>query len=63
VIARRDFRYGTVTLTLTMSEFREHVEWLEEIADGDGCTKDWRASLNEVDPPEVAAESRKDEGR
>jgi hypothetical protein len=44
-------RPRTVTLTMPLSEFREHVEWLEVIDENDGCTKDWRAILDQIDPP------------
>lgn len=47
----RRTRPRTVTLTMPLSEFREHVEWLEEMAPRDGCTKDWRAQLDWIDPP------------
>jgi hypothetical protein len=44
-------RPRTVTLTMPLSELREHVEWLEVIDENDGCTKDWRAILDQIDPP------------
>lgn len=47
----RRVRPPRVVLTMTLEEFREHVEWLETIAAGDGCTKDWRDELDNVDPP------------
>jgi hypothetical protein len=36
---------------MPLSELREHVEWLEVIDENDGCTKDWRAILDQIDPP------------
>lgn len=44
-------RPAAVVLTMTLEEFREMVEWLEELSPHDGCTKDWRAALDQVDPP------------
>jgi hypothetical protein len=44
-------RPRTVTLTMRLDEFRDHVRWLEVIDPGDGCTKDWRAELDRIDPP------------
>jgi hypothetical protein len=45
-------RRRVVTLEMPLEEFREHVEWLETMALGDGCTESWRAQLDHVDPPE-----------
>lgn len=47
----RDYRDDTVTWTMRLSEFREHVEWLETIDPDDGATKDLRAALDRLDPP------------
>lgn len=55
MIARgSDYRYRppVVTLEMTLAEFREHVEWLEELASHDGCTRDWRATLDRIAPGE-----------
>lgn len=50
----RDFRRGVghdVTITMSLGEFREHVEFLETVAYGDGCTRDYRGWLDRIDPP------------
>jgi hypothetical protein len=54
MFATRDYRaYRTpITLHMSLSEFREHVEWLEAMAFFDVCTRDWRAELDRIDPPE-----------
>jgi hypothetical protein len=56
MIARRDYRADRVTLAMARAEFREHVEWLEGMAPQDGCTRDWRAELDRIDPPETEEE-------
>lgn len=48
-------RQPMVALEMQLSEFREHVEWLEELRPEDGCTKDWRRQLDELDPAEEEA--------
>jgi hypothetical protein len=44
-------REARVTLTMPLREFREHVEWLEEMARDDLATKVWRAELDRLDSP------------
>jgi hypothetical protein len=46
-----------VRLEMSLAEFREHVEWLEMIDPDDGCTIDWRAELDRIDPPDSDDES------
>lgn len=41
-----------VTLTMPLTEFRETVEWLEAMDSQDGATREWRAELDRIDPPE-----------
>jgi hypothetical protein len=60
VRATRDYRWnvlagGRVTVEMTLTEFRETVEWLEMIDPHDGATRDWRAELDRIDPPETDA--------
>lgn len=50
--AALDGRARVVTLTMSLGEFREHVEWLELLSPHDGCTHDWRAALDHIDPPD-----------
>ena len=52
MISRIDYRTRprTVTLTMTLAEFREHVEWLLELAPSDGATRAWDDELNRIDP-------------
>lgn len=55
VIGKRDHRRhggGEIVLTMLVAEFREHVEWLEDLAPRDGATKDWRELLDELVPPD-----------
>ena len=42
---------GLVKIEMGLDEFRETVEWLEMIDPNDGCTHDWRAQLDRLDPP------------
>lgn len=44
-----------VEIRMSLDEFRETVEWLETICPQDGATRDWRAELDRIDPPETAA--------
>jgi hypothetical protein len=55
VLVSRDGRSRTaeVLIGMTLGEFRETVEWLESLAPADGCTRDWRKWLDEIDPPEA----------
>jgi hypothetical protein len=50
----RDFRrrgsYDEITISMSLSELRETVDWLEGIDPSDGATKDWREWLDQVDP-------------
>lgn len=39
-----------VTLSMTLVEFRQTVEWLEGLDPYDGATKDWRKELDRIDP-------------
>lgn len=43
-------RDAMVVWRLPLSEFREHVEWLEGIRPRDGATRDLRAALDRIDP-------------
>jgi hypothetical protein len=52
---RQDFRRGRggeghIVIEMSLDEFREHVEWLEALSPTDGCTADFRAELDRVDP-------------
>lgn len=51
MIARRDYRDGTVYLTMTDEEFHQTVEWLEVVAPEDRATADWRRELDHQYPP------------
>lgn len=44
-------RPRTVTLKMSLEEFRDTVRWLEELDPQDKATHDWRRELNHVDPP------------
>lgn len=52
----RDYRLtglsGEVMITMSLAEFREHVEWLETYEPHDGATHNWRQDLDRIDPPE-----------
>jgi hypothetical protein len=54
MIATRDFRRlgqaREITLTMSLDEFRETVEWLETADPHDRATADWRDWLDHVDP-------------
>lgn len=57
MIAYRNYRERArsaqaVNLRLSLVEFREHVEWLEGLAYGDGATTSWREELDRIDPPQ-----------
>lgn len=56
LIVHRDYRDrpNTVTVKMTLQDFREYVEWFENVAPTDGATRDWREWLDEIDPPAVA---------
>lgn len=56
MIVHRDYRRRRgfdIEIKMTLDEFRETVEWLEGVDPRDGATKDWRAWLDTVDPPDV----------
>jgi hypothetical protein len=53
VIATVDYRRPRrVHLEMSEDEFRETVEWLEMVDPHDRATKDWRAELDRLFPPE-----------
>lgn len=52
----RDYRSGTITITMAPDEFTETVEWLELASPADGATADWRKWHDEVMPPAAADE-------
>lgn len=49
---RRHYPRVSVHLEMLADEFREMVEWLEELAPRDGCTRDWRELHDRLFPPE-----------
>lgn len=44
---------GMVNIEMTLTEFRETVEWVELLSSDDGFTRDLRAELDRIDPPDT----------
>lgn len=51
MIASYDYRRRIARLEMTQGEFRDTVEWLEEIAPTDLCTRQWRTQYDDLFPP------------